>query len=30
VLLKRDGFSSVADAVGADHRMGAHGLGMQS
>jgi dihydroorotate dehydrogenase len=28
VLLKRDGFTSVAEAVGADHRMGAHGLGM--
>jgi len=27
VLLKRDGFTSVAEAVGADHRMGAQGLG---
>ena len=27
VLLKRDGFRNVSEAVGADHRMGAHGLG---
>jgi dihydroorotate dehydrogenase len=30
VLLKRDGFSSVAEAVGADHRQGAHGLGAKA